>query len=49
MQKKKISIIADNSKNEGGANIAAIRICRILKKNYHINRIQPLRKDFFFL
>ena len=48
MQKKKISIIADNSKNEGGANIAAIRICRILKKNYHINRIQPLRKDFFF-
>ena len=49
MQKKKISIIADSSKNEGGANIAAMRICEILKKKYFINQIQPLKKDFFFL
>lgn len=48
MQKKKISIIADSSKNEGGANIAAMRICKILKKKYFINQIQPLKKDFFF-
>ena len=39
--KKKISIIADKAKNEGGANIAAIRIANILSKEFSIKIIQP--------
>jgi hypothetical protein len=44
VKKKNISIIADNSKDEGGANIAATRICKILKKKYSVNQIQPKKK-----
>ena len=44
MKQKKIDIIADRSKNEGGANIAAIRIANILAKRFLVNIIQP-KKD----
>ena len=44
MKQKKIDIIADRSKNEGGANIAAIRIANILAKRFLVNVIQP-KKD----
>lgn len=47
MEKKKISIIADKAKNEGGANIAAIRIANILSKEFSIKIIQP-KKDVLF-
>ena len=48
MQKYLISIIANNSKNDGGANIAATRISKILKKKYRVNIIQPKRDFFLF-
>ena len=44
MKQKKINIVADRSKNEGGANIAAIRIANILAKRFLVNIIQP-KKD----
>ncbi len=49
MQQKKITIIADRSKIEGGANIAAIRIANILKKNFSINVIYPYKNVTHFL
>jgi len=44
VKQKKINIVADRSKNEGGANIAAIRIANILAKRFLVNIIQP-KKD----
>ena len=49
MQQKKITIIADKSRVEGGANIAAIRTANILKKKYSINLIQPKKNLIHYL
>tara|TARA_Y100000591_G_scaffold333209_1_gene374633 strand:- start:1600 stop:2775 length:1176 start_codon:yes stop_codon:yes gene_type:complete len=49
VQQKKITIIANKSKIEGGANIAAIRIANILKKNFSINVIYPNKNFTHFL
>ncbi len=49
MQPKKITIIADKSKIEGGANIAAMRIANILKKKFSINVIHPKKNITHFL
>lgn len=49
MELNKLTIIADKSKNEGGANIAAIRIANILKKKFLVNLISPKKNFSFFL
>ncbi len=49
MQPKKIIILADKSKTEGGANIPAIRTANVLKKKFSINIIHPKKNFTFFL
>ena len=41
MKKKEITLITDLSKSKGGANIAALRIAKVLKKNFEIKIISP--------
>jgi len=45
VKKKEITLITDTSKSRGGANIAAIRISKVLKNKFKINLLSPESDD----